>query len=187
MSGASDHELISRVANRDREAFAALYDRLAGRAFGLILKVLRNRTDAEDVLQEAFLQVWNQAARFDPARSVPLGWVLMIARSRATDRLRKKSDVQVEQPSDAPTDAADPTAGLQADETAGRVSAALAALPPEQAEPIRLAFFGGLTHEQVAARLRVPLGTVKTRIRLGMIRLRARFPDHAPEGTGHSE
>lgn len=174
---ATDAELLTRIAaDRDAAAFAALYDRLAPRVLGLLLRVLRNRTDAEDVLQEAFLQAWNQAARFDPARSVPLGWVLMIARSRATDRLRKKPFATAEQPPDLPHQP-DPTAGLQAGETVGQVSAALQSLPPEQSEPIRLAFYDGLTHEGIAVKLGLPLGTVKTRIRLGMARLRARFPD----------
>lgn len=178
----TDTALIARIAReRDQAAFATLYDRLAPRVLGLLLRVLRNRTDAEDVLQEAFLQVWNQAERFDGGRSVPLGWVLMIARSRATDRLRKRSIIQAEQPPEVPT-TPDPTAGLHATETAARVSAALAGLPTEQAEPIRLAFFHGLTHEGIAAKLGIPLGTVKTRIRLGMARLRDRFPDLAPEG-----
>ena len=79
----SDHDLLGRTAARDRTAFAALYDRYAPRAFGLILRILRNRTDAEDVLQETFLQVWAQAARFDPNRSAPDVWLLLIARSRA--------------------------------------------------------------------------------------------------------
>jgi RNA polymerase sigma-70 factor, ECF subfamily len=180
---AADAELIGRIAGgRDAAAFAALYDRLAPRAFGLLLRVLRNRPDAEDVLQETFLQVWHQAGRFDPARSVPLGWVLMIARSRAADRLRAKSATAAERRPDVPP-TPDPAAGLVATETAGRVSAALDGLPPDQAEPIRLAFYEGLTHEGVAARLGIPLGTVKTRIRLGMARLRARLPDHAPEGA----
>jgi RNA polymerase sigma-70 factor (ECF subfamily) len=176
----TDADLIARIASdRDAAAFAALYDRLGPRVFGLLLKVLRNRADAEDVLQEAFLQVWNQAARFDPARSVPLGWVLMIARSRATDRLRKKSAVTAESPPEVPH-TPDPAAGLQATETAGRMGAALESLPADQAGPIRLAFFDGLTHEGIAVKLGIPLGTVKTRIRLGMARLRERFPDHAP-------
>ena len=180
---ATDAALIGRIAEgRDAAAFAALYDRLAPHALGLLFRVLRNRPDAEDVLQETFLQVWNQAERFDPARSVPLGWVLMIARSRATDRLRRKPRPACESVPDVPT-AGDPTAGLQATETAGRMSAALGGLPPEQAVPIRLAFYEGLTHERIAARLGIPLGTVKTRIRLGMARLRDRFPDHAAEGT----
>jgi len=179
---ATDTDLIGRIADgRDVAAFAALYDRLAPLAFGLLLRVLRNRPDAEDVLQETFLQVWHQAERFDPARSVPLGWVLMIARSRATDRLRRRPPPACESMPDVST-AGDPTVGLQASETAGRISAALGRLPPEQALPIRLAFYEGLTHERIAARLGIPLGTVKTRIRLGMARLRDRFPDHAAEG-----
>src|SRR5262245_18000424 len=86
----SDDELMRRIAARDRDAFAALYDRPAPRAFGLVLALLRNQADAEDVLQEAFLQVWDLAPRFDPARGAPVGWVLMIARSRALDRLRRR-------------------------------------------------------------------------------------------------
>ena len=173
MSGASDHELISRVANRDREAFAALYDRLAGRAFGLILKVLRNRTDAEDVLQEAFLQVWNQADRFDADRAAPDVWIFLIARSRAVDRLRRRTLTTEVIPEIATL--YDPGEDLARGEVASQVSSALMYLPADQREPIRLAFFQGLTHEQIAKTLAVPLGTVKTRIRLGMARLRDRF------------
>jgi len=177
-----DTELIERIAlARDPAAFAALYDRLAPRVFGLIARVLRNRTDAEDVLQETFLQVWNQADRFDRARSVPLGWALMIARSRATDRLRRTPAPQSDAPPEPLADA-DPVTGAMAGETAGRMAAALAGLPPEQAQLLRLAFYEGWTHERIAARLGLPLGTVKTRIRMGMARLRNRFPDHAPEG-----
>ena len=87
-------ELLARVArDRERSAFAAVYDRLAPRAYGFLLKLLGNRSDADDVLQETFLQVWNQAGRFDPSRASPDGWVLMIARSRAGDRLRKRATV----------------------------------------------------------------------------------------------
>ena len=85
-------ELLTRVArDRDRSAFAAVYDRLSPRVYGFLLKLLGNRTDADDVLQETFLQVWNQAERFDPSRASPDGWMLMIARSRAADRLRKRA------------------------------------------------------------------------------------------------
>lgn len=174
MTGLSDHELIGRVAARDREAFAALYDRLSGRVYGLILKVLRNRTDAEDVLQEAFLQVWNQADRFDPGRAAADVWVLLIARSRAVDRLRRRI---VTTSNDLPDPAVlqEPSDELTRGETAALVGSALQVLTSEQQQPIRLAFFQGLTHEQIAERLQIPLGTVKTRIRLGMARLRDRF------------
>jgi RNA polymerase sigma-70 factor (ECF subfamily) len=169
----SNTELVRRAASGDRDAFAALYDRLAPRVFGLLLRLLRNRGDAEDVLQETFLRVWDRAATFDPQRCPPDGWVLMIARCRAVDRLRRRQPT----PDDPAEPAADqpPDRELERQEDAGRLIAALAGLPAEQAEAIRLAFFGGLTHEQVARAQGLPLGTVKTRIRLGMIRLRDRL------------
>jgi RNA polymerase sigma-70 factor (ECF subfamily) len=167
-------ELLARVArDRDRPAFAAVYDRLAPRVYGFLLNLLGNRTDADDVLQETFLQVWNQAARFDPARAGPVGWVLMIARSRATDRLRKRVAAKIQAgPRGEPADTAHPGERLERADDARRVSAALARIPAEQGELIRLAFYDGLTHEQIARSLGLPLGTVKTRIRLGMMRLR---------------
>src|SRR5262245_45138686 len=170
----ADAKLVERIANRDREAFSVLYNQCAPRVFGLILHLLGNQTDAEDVLQEVFLQVWQQADRFDPARSAPDVWVLMIARSRALDRRRRRA---------RPTAAvgAEPLchtnagAGLERAEEATLLMDALAHLPAEQRAPIRLAYYDGLTHEQIAARLQLPLGTVKTRIRLGMTRLRDRL------------
>src|SRR5205085_12271136 len=130
--------------------------------------LVRTRAGAGDVLQEAFLRVWDRAATFDPRKGPPEGWVLMIARCRAVDRLRRRrptADEAAEPAADQP-----PGRELERREDAGRVTAALAGLPAEQAEAIRLAFFGGLTHDQVARTLGLPLGTVKTRIRLGMIR-----------------
>ncbi len=171
----SDAELLQKIASeRDPEAFAEFYDRFAGRAYGLLLKLLRNRTDADDVLQEAFIQVWNQAGRFDPVRSVPEGWILMLARSRALDRLRKRPTTSTTAIPEAAT-LIEPSAALLHDEAATALHAGLADLPKEQRESIGLAFFEGFTHEQIAQSLQLPLGTVKTRIRLGMIRLRERF------------
>lgn len=166
--------LLARVArDRDRSAFAAVYDRLSPRVYGFLLKLLGNRTDADDVLQETFLQVWNQAERFDPSRASPDGWMLMIARSRAADRLRKRATAKtLGEPATEPATTAHPGEQLETADSAGRVSAALARIPPEQGELIRLAFYDGLTHEQIARTLGLPLGTVKTRIRLGMMRLR---------------
>ena len=169
----TDPELLRRTADRDRAAFAAFYDRYAARVFGLALHVLRNRTDAEDVLQETFLQVWHQAGRFDPARGSAEAWVLLLARSRAIDRLRKRPAAP-DAPTPEPTDTPDPGRDLERGEEAGRVRSAVNGLPAEQRELIRLAFFDGLTHTQIARRLGLPLGTVKTRIRLGMNRLRDR-------------
>lgn len=177
----SDHDLIARVADRDRGAFADLYDRYAPRAFGLILKIVRNRTDAEDVLQDAFLQVWNQVGRYDPARASPEVWVLLLARSRAVDRIRRRTDAPTEAVgADVPAAPEDPGLELQRAEDTGRLQTALDSLPPEQRELIRLSFFHGLTHQEIACRQSLPLGTVKTRIRLGLLRLRDRF---AAEGA----
>jgi RNA polymerase sigma-70 factor (ECF subfamily) len=170
----TDPELLRRTADRDRSAFATFYDRYAARVFGLALHVLRNRTDAEDVLQETFLQVWHQAGRFDPVRGCAEAWVLLLARSRAIDRLRKRPaapDAASPEPAGAP----DPGRDLERGEEAGQVRAAVNGLPAEQRDLIRLAFFDGLTHTEIARRLGLPLGTVKTRIRLGMNRLRDRM------------
>lgn len=175
---ASDEELVGRVAGGDRGAFAALYDRLAPRVFGLLLRLVRNQADAEDVLQDTFLRVWELAPRFDGGRCPAAGWVLMIARCRAVDRLRRRPPAAPGSEPSEPLADDPPGDDLARREEAERVAAALATLPPEQAGPIRLAFFEGLTHECVAARLGLPLGTVKTRIRRGMIRLRDRLgPD----------
>lgn len=170
----TDDDLMARTAAGDRDAFAALYDRLAPRAFGLILQLVRIHTDAEDVLQETFLQVWHQAARFDRTKCPPDGWVLMIARCRAVDKLRRRREA-VASPADAPAPTEDPGLDLERAETAEKVAAALAHLPDDQQAVIRLAFYAGLTHEEIARRLGLPLGTVKTRIRLGLIRLRDRL------------
>jgi RNA polymerase sigma-70 factor, ECF subfamily len=171
----SDVELLRRIDSaRDPEAFAAFYDRFAARVYGLLLKLLRNRTDADDVLQETFLQVWNQAGRFDPMRSVPDGWILMLARSRALDRLRKRPTTSATAIPET-SEVAEPASGLLREEAASALRVALADLPAEQREPIRLAFLDGRTHEQIARLLEQPLGTVKTRIRLGMMRLRDRL------------
>lgn len=176
-------ELIARIAReRDRSAFESFYQHLSPRVYGYLLKLLRNRTDADDVLQETFLQVWNQAERFDPARANAAGWVLMIARSRAGDRLRKRKSAAVEAAHE-PAVTAEPGEQLERSDDAARLTAALCRLPAEQADLIRLAFFDGLTHEQIAVERELPLGTVKTRIRLGMIRLRDGFADRTPGGA----
>ena len=181
---ASASELIVRIARqRDHDAFAAFYDTLSSRVYGFLLRLLRNRSDADDVLQETFLQVWNQAGRFDPARANADGWVLMIARSRASDRLRKRAGTGTELAGE-PAEQHDPAERLERDDDATRVGVALNHLPAEQRDLIRLSFFDGLTHEQIARARNLPLGTVKTRIRLGMIRLRDRC---LMRSTGESE
>jgi len=176
-----DIELLVGVAAGDRAAFAAFYDRYSSAVFGLLIKMLPQRGDAEDVLQETFLQVWRQAGRFDPTRSSPFGWVVMIARSRAVDRLRQKAASPTSDPPDRPVPS-DAESASERDETAARIRRALALLPQEQRAAIDLAFYGGLTYEEVAGRQAIPVGTAKTRIRLGMQRLRSLLSD-LTEGT----
>jgi RNA polymerase sigma-70 factor (ECF subfamily) len=172
----SDTELLTRVAAGDPGAFAVFYDRHSAAVFGLLIKLLPQRGDAEDVLQESFLQVWRQASRFDPERSSPFGWVIMMARSRAVDRLRQKAASPTSELPDRPVL---PEAELtfERDEDASRIRRALDLLPAEQRTAIDLAFYGGLTYEEVAARQAIPLGTAKTRIRSGMHRLRRLLAD----------
>jgi RNA polymerase sigma-70 factor, ECF subfamily len=171
-----DTELLAGVAAGDRSAFAAFYDRHSSAVFGLLIKMLPQLGDAEDVLQETFLQVWRQAGRFDSTRSSPLGWVVMIARSRAVDRLRQKGAIPTSDPLDRPV-LSEAELAIERDESASRIRRALAMLPEEQRSAIDLAFYGGLTYEEVADRQAIPVGTAKTRIRLGMHRLRSLLSD----------
>jgi RNA polymerase sigma-70 factor (ECF subfamily) len=172
MKDAPDHELLEAIKAGDRQAFAALYDRHAPRLLGLLARWLGDCGEAEDALQETFWHVWRRAEQYDPTRSPPIVWLQLIGRSRALDRLRRR------RPEADPAAGArvavpdDPAAALVADESSRQVREALALLPEEQRSAILLAFYGGLTHEQVAAHQAAPLGTVKTRIRLGMRRLR---------------
>jgi RNA polymerase sigma-70 factor (ECF subfamily) len=168
----SDQQLLSRVAGGDDGAFAALYDRYAARVLGFLVKLLRVRADADDVLQDTFCQVWSKAREYEPSRSSPQSWLFLLARSRAVDQLRRRKrqeDSAAPPPQAAPPD---PAVVFEEKDAGARLRDALAKLTDEQRSAIQLAFYGGLTHEEVAARQSVPLGTVKTRIRLGMQRLR---------------
>jgi RNA polymerase sigma-70 factor (ECF subfamily) len=168
----SDQQLLSRIARGEEAALATFYDRHAARTLGLVQKLLGSRGDPEDVLQETFWQVWCRAGQFDPERSSPLAWLLMLARSRALDQVRRERVRSATALSPERTRGKDPASLLEQQETVQHVRDALARLPEEQRSAISLAFYSGLTHEQVAQRQAVPLGTVKTRIRLGMRRLR---------------
>ncbi|MEZ0577645.1 ECF RNA polymerase sigma factor SigK [Nocardioides sp. MH1] len=168
--------LLQQSARGDRAAFAALYDGTASRVHGLVLRVVRDPAQAEEVTQEAFLEIWRTASRFDPARGGALSWMMTIAHRKAVDRVRSaeassRRDTTYQQQNqtidhDATADAA------QASLEARRVRAAVAQLTDVQREAIQLAYFGGYTHTEVAALLDLPVGTAKTRIRDGLIRLR---------------
>ena len=169
--------LIARTGHGEEDAFAALYDATAPVVHGLVLRILGDRAAAEEVTGDVYLQVWRQAVRYDAARGTPVAWLLMLARSRAVDRLRAGAVRAGER---EPLRAAEalPSTRPGPDEDAAlaqrraRVSAALAGLPAEQRAPIELAYWAGMSHSEIADALAVPLGTVKTRIRIGMTRLR---------------
>ena len=169
--------LLRRIASGDGDALTGLFDLHSSVALGLLVRILGDRGEAEEVLQEVFLQVWTQADRYDAARSSPRGWLLMLARSRALDRLRRREARRRREEESAEEDVrrtVEPagTERLEAVERQSRVSSALSLLSPEQRHCIELAFYEGLTHTQIAERLNAPLGTVKSRILLGMGKLR---------------
>jgi RNA polymerase sigma-70 factor, ECF subfamily len=174
---AEDRQLMSRVATRDGAAFARLFELHGPVALGLLSRILAARAEAEEVLQEVFLQVWTQADRYDADRSSPRGWILMLARSRALDRIRRRESSRRREEiagEESGGEAIPPigTERLERLEQRRRVDSALGLLTPEQRRCIELAFFEGLTHTQIADRLDAPLGTVKSRILLGMSKLR---------------
>ena len=161
------------VSQRDRDAFSALYDDLSSLVFGLALKVCRSHALAEEVTQEVFVQVWDQAGRFDRERGSARSWIATIAHRRAVDVVRKAQSAANREEAVA----SDPPLGDVADDVIDldemeRVRAAMGSLSPLQREAIELAYFGGLTYREVAERLDVPLGTVKTRMRDGLARIR---------------
>lgn len=159
--------LLFRLTSGDAAALGEFYDRYAGLVNGLALRILRNTAEAEDVVQEVFVQVWRQAERFDPSRGSAEAWLCTIARTRALDRLRRRASRREEPGEIAPGISATPR-----NEEALAVRKALGGLSADQRHALELAYYEGLTHTEIAERLGEPLGTVKTRIRTAMIRLR---------------
>jgi len=179
-SESSDGDLLRALARSDQTALAGIYDRYRLILFGLVMRILHDRAEAEDVLQETFLQVWRRAGDFDEARGRPFTWLVTIARSRALDRLRASASrgrvagEAAQMPHDDVGDAAE---DALRSEQGKAVRQALAELPSEQRRALFLAYFEGLTQTEIAARLGDPLGTVKTRMRSGMIKLRELLRD----------
>lgn len=177
-------DLLRRIAGGDRDAFAALYDAFAPRLLGMLVRRFGDRTEAEDVLQDCFWHVWRRAEQFDPQRGGVWVWLLQIARSRAIDRFRKRPPAShLAEPAAEVADATDAATPVLAAETARRTRDALLRLDEAQREAIEMSFYTGLTHEQIAARTRRPLGTIKSHIRRGMSRLRVLLSG-APEMVG---
>ena len=184
----ADGALVERVKRRDAEALALLYDRHAGRLMGLAQRILGDTGEAEEVLQEVFLYVWNAAAAFDPARGPVLAWLLVATRSRSIDRLRSRRPGKsggavglVEAPETASRE--DVEADAAGREWEARCRAAIGELPEEQRRALELAYFEGLTHQEIAERTGTPLGTVKTRVRLGLMKLRERIRPYLKSGA----
>lgn len=170
----ADLSLLERIASRDAAAVGELYDRHSRLLYGLVLRILRDRSEAEDVLQEVFVVVWKRVATYNPALGSPVAWLVGIARNRAIDRLR--ANAVRRRATDAArmelerSDAGTPDVALGEQQRA--IMQALDAIPREQRELIEEAYFLGFTHSELAERHTLPLGTVKTRIRSGLLALR---------------
>jgi RNA polymerase sigma-70 factor (ECF subfamily) len=168
--------LIQQVANQDRDAFNQLYDRFSTLVFTLAMRMLKVRSDAEDLLQEVFVQVWRQARGYRTERGSPEAWIINITRSRAIDKIRsirrmEKSFVLTDDPAHAESSENVESSAAES-ETRLMMNSVLANLPQTQRKVLELAYFDGLTQTEIAERLAEPLGTVKTRMRSGIQRLR---------------
>lgn len=175
-----DRGLIARIESRDADALALLYDRHSARLFGLAQRILGDTGEAEEVLQEVFLHVWKAAATFDASRGPVLAWLLVATRSRSIDRLRSRRpgrSAGVRSLDEVPEAASheDIEADAAGREWEARCRAAIAELPEDQRRALELAYFEGLTHQEIAQHTATPLGTVKTRVRLGLMKLRERI------------
>ncbi len=184
-----DRPLMARVEARDADALAELYDRHAARLLGLARRVLGDGGEAEEVLQEVFLFVWKSAGSFDPARGHALTWLLIVTRSRAIDRLRARRGVSRPEVRSLEDLAEEPASGDDVEaRSAGRqwetlCRSAVRELPADQRHALELAYFDGLTHQEIAERTSTPLGTVKTRVRLGLMKLRERMRPYWGSGN----
>jgi len=159
--------LLRQLAGGDADALAKFYDLYSGLVNGLALRILRDVADAEDVVQEVFVQAWRQASRFDPSRGSPEAWLCTMARTRALDRLRRRTSRREDAEEEGPS-----LSTLPRNDEALAVRKALDGLSLDQRRALELAYYEGLTQTEIAERLAEPLGTIKTRIRTAMIRLR---------------
>lgn len=172
--------LISRVATGDRKALASVYDRTSAKLFGVCLTITQDRDAAEDILQEVYLKVWNRAGRFDPERSSPITWLCAIARNAAIDWVRKHgrtAPIKLDTAEAAIASADDSMIAMTASEGRAMIFDCLEALPSNQQQAIRSAYFNGLSHSELAGAMQVPLGTMKSWIRRGLLQLRGCLQD----------
>jgi RNA polymerase sigma-70 factor (ECF subfamily) len=172
-------DLLRRIGQGDRESFAIYYDRIAGTLFSIAYRLLHSREAAEDVLQEVFVQIWEKAPLYDPARGKPTTWAVTLTRNKAIDRLRSiqrwsrlQEDLQHEATTAEPTDEQSSFDAVALGESGKLVRDAMRDLANDQREALELAFFQSLSQSEIAERLGQPLGTVKARIRRGLLKLR---------------
>ncbi|CAN0640977.1 RNA polymerase sigma-70 factor, ECF subfamily [Burkholderia cepacia] len=168
------NQVMSQVASGDQAAFAELYRLTSSRVFGIILRMVHDRGEAEDLLQDVYTAVWRRADAFDPARGGAMTWLTTLARNRTIDRLRQHREAQLdeEQVLDLPDEDPTPAALAEASQERQRLERCLERLEPDQGRAIREAFFSGATYSELAARLRVPLGTMKSWIRRSLMQLK---------------
>ncbi len=188
----SDEEILAAIQRRDDAALAELYDRYGRLAFGLAYRILGERGTAEDIVQEAFLAVWRRASSFQADRGSARAWLMSIVHNASIDRRRgrykrEQTDVALDDLAFKLETGAEDTFDLVSERIeAEHVRAALGGLPVEQREAIELAYFGGLTQQEIATRTGTPLGTVKSRMRLGLHKMRSLLGDSLNGGTTHS-
>jgi RNA polymerase sigma-70 factor, ECF subfamily len=168
---------LARVAGGDRAALRVVYQDTSAKLFGVVVRILNDRSEAEDVLQDVYLTVWRKAASFDPARASPITWLVAIARNRAIDRLRASAASRRMEPIEGAEDVQDSGASalelVAAGQEQTRLAGCLGELEERHATAIRAAFLDGATYDELAMRMRVPLGTMKSWIRRGLLKLRA--------------
>ncbi len=171
-------QLLRRIATGDRDALAEFYDQTAGALYSVALRILNEPPEAEEVIQDVFGQIWEKAASFHPAVGVPFHWVMSIVRNRSIDRLRSRqrrarvmTNWEDAGELDPPLESVSSRVPLAEDEL-GAIRSAVVQLPIDQRQAIEMAFFSGLTHPEIAEALKEPLGTIKARIRRGMMKLK---------------
>ena len=186
-------KLLTRVAKGDPQAFGQLYDQSSTLLFTLAYRILSDREEAAELLQEVYLEVWRKIAKYDVGRGSPIAWLVTLTRSRAIDRLRSRASRGQHAPADSlehplvshtPDVSPNPYEAQADTELRQMMAKAILDLPLPQQQAIQMAFYLGLTHTEIAAKLNQPLGTVKTRIKLAMTKLRASLQETLPQGEG---
>lgn len=175
MAKPSLSELLRAAADGDRAAFRALYDATSGKLFAIAIRILKRRELAEEVVQDAYLRIWDDAVEYSDRLGSPMGWMATIVRNRAIDVLRKRTEVTAQDNNDhneQADDAPDPFALAAQNRELKALLACLRQLEPDHGRCVLLAYYYGYTHEEIAARMNTPVGTVKSRIRRGLARIR---------------